>query len=253
MSEQALGNKPAIDHVKPEYRPSRANLETGPVDYFSYCKRVRTEVGDAPSPDGSRRGGRRLTALAARWQIAAALLLVGLAALVATPAQADTVTLVSNFGSVSTSASRSGPERLLHLHPGAEVHDGSEHGRIHPGDVEVQVGTYDGTNITPRVSIYSEGNDGNPGSSLYVLTGDDHQHRRQDLHGSRRCHAGREHHLFRLLRRHGFERDSPQLQREASYVGIHSWTPGRNPDGRWATPPEAKRRELDDSSTAKLA
>ena len=36
--------------------------------------------------NGSRRGGRRLTALAARWQIAAALLLVGLAALFATTA-----------------------------------------------------------------------------------------------------------------------------------------------------------------------
>ena len=37
--------------------------------------------------------------------------------------------------------------------------------------MKFQVGTYDGANITPRVSIYSEGNDGNPGSSLYVLTG----------------------------------------------------------------------------------
>ena len=40
-----------------------------------------------------RRGGRRLTALAARWRIAAALLLVGLAALFATTAQAQTATV----------------------------------------------------------------------------------------------------------------------------------------------------------------
>ncbi len=30
------------DRVKPQYQPSRANLDTGPVDYFSYCKPVRT-------------------------------------------------------------------------------------------------------------------------------------------------------------------------------------------------------------------
>ena len=52
--------------------------------------------------NGRRSFGRRLTALAARWPIAAALLLVGMAALLASPAQADTVTLVSNFGSVTT-------------------------------------------------------------------------------------------------------------------------------------------------------
>ena len=40
-----------------------------------------------------RRGGRRLTALAARWQIAAALLFVALAALFATTAQAQTATV----------------------------------------------------------------------------------------------------------------------------------------------------------------
>ena len=47
--------------------------------------------------NGSRRCGRRLTALAARWSILAALLLVAFAALLALPAQAQTATtLVSN-------------------------------------------------------------------------------------------------------------------------------------------------------------
>ena len=49
MSEQALGNTPPIDQVKPQYRPSQANLETDPVDYFSFRKRVKREVDDAPS------------------------------------------------------------------------------------------------------------------------------------------------------------------------------------------------------------
>ena len=53
-----------------------------------------------------RRGGRRLAALTARWQIAAALLFVALAALFATTAQAQDVTLVSNTGeSVSSGSS----------------------------------------------------------------------------------------------------------------------------------------------------
>ncbi len=49
--------------------------------------------------NGRRRGGRRLTALAARWQIAAAVLVVALVALFAMPAQAQnaTVTLVRNI------------------------------------------------------------------------------------------------------------------------------------------------------------
>ena len=42
MSEQALGNTPPIDRVKPQYRPPQASLDTGPVDYFSFCKPVRT-------------------------------------------------------------------------------------------------------------------------------------------------------------------------------------------------------------------
>ena len=49
--------------------------------------------------NGRRRGGRRLTALAARWHVAAAMLLVAFAALSAMPAQAQnsTVTLVRNI------------------------------------------------------------------------------------------------------------------------------------------------------------
>ena len=60
--------------------------------------------------NGSRRCGRRLTALAARWSISAALLLVAFAALLAPPlpAQAQTATtLVSNLEQTDTSGSTS--------------------------------------------------------------------------------------------------------------------------------------------------
>ena len=60
--------------------------------------------------NGSRRYGRRLTALAARWPISAALLLVAFAALLAPPlpAQAQTATtLVSNLEQTDTSGSTS--------------------------------------------------------------------------------------------------------------------------------------------------
>ena len=122
--------------------------------------------------NGRRSFGRRLTALAARWPIAAALLLVGMAALLAAPAEADTVTLVSNFGSVSTSASTVGDSNASNTFIQAQKFTtGANTDGYTLETLKFQVGTYDGANITPRVSIYSEGNDGNPGSSLYVLTG----------------------------------------------------------------------------------
>ena len=86
--------------------------------------------------NGSRRSGHWLTE---RWPIAAALLLVGMAALFAAPAQAATVTLVSNFGSVGNNAHVVGDLKCQrYQNPGPEVHHGSEHERIHPGVVEVQ-------------------------------------------------------------------------------------------------------------------
>ena len=125
-----------------------------------------------PSSNGRRSIGRRLTALAARWPIAAALLLAALAALVATPAQADTVTLVSNFGSVSTSASAVGDILLGDTYIQAQKFTtGANTSGYTLESLKFKVGVYDGANITPRVSIYSEGNDGNPGSGLYSLTG----------------------------------------------------------------------------------
>ena len=65
--------------------------------------------------------------------------------------------------------------------------------------LKFKVDVYEGANITSRVSIYSEGSDGKPGSGLYSLTGTIDQHRQQDLQGSGKCHAGGEHQLFRLL------------------------------------------------------
>ena len=125
-----------------------------------------------PSSNGRRSVGRRLTALAWRWPIAAALLLVGMAALVATPAQAATVTLVSNFGSLSTSASTVGdPNASSTFIQAQKFTTGANTDGYTLETLKFQVANYDGANITPRVSIYSEGNDGNPGSSLYVLTG----------------------------------------------------------------------------------
>ena len=122
--------------------------------------------------NGSRRSGQWLTALAARWPIAAALLLVALAILVATPAQAATVTLVSNFGSVSTDAHTVGDSSASDTFIQAQKFTtGANTDGYTLETLKFQVGTYDGANITPRVSIYSEENDGNPESSLYVLTG----------------------------------------------------------------------------------
>ena len=122
--------------------------------------------------NGSRRSGHWLTALAARWPIAAALLLVALAILVATPAQAETVTLVSNFGSVGTNAHTVGDSSATNTFIQAQKFTtGANTGGYTLESLKFKVNGYDGGNITPRVSIYSEGSDGNPGSSLYVLTG----------------------------------------------------------------------------------
>ena len=122
--------------------------------------------------NGSRRCGRRLTALAARWSIAAALLLVGMVALFAAPAQAATVTLVSNFGSVSTNANTVGDLNASNTNIQAQKFTtGANTSGYTLESLKFKVGVYDGANITPRVSIYSEGNDGNPGSGLYSLTG----------------------------------------------------------------------------------
>ena len=122
--------------------------------------------------NGSRRSGHWLTALAARWPIAAALLLVGMAALFAASAQAATVTLVSNFGSVSTNANMVGDVNASNTNIQAQKFTtGANTSGYTLESLKFKVGDYDGTNITPRVSIYSVGSDGNPGSGLYSLTG----------------------------------------------------------------------------------
>ena len=66
---------------EPRHRPG------GPLQFLQASRNGRSTMYFPRN--GSRRGGRRLTALAARWQIAAALLLVGLAALFAAPDTAD--------------------------------------------------------------------------------------------------------------------------------------------------------------------
>ena len=122
--------------------------------------------------NGRRSIGRRLTVLAARGPIAAALLLVGMAALLAAPAEATTVTLVSNFGSVSSGAHNVGDTTASATFIQAQKFTTGSHTDGYTLEsLKFKVGVNDGLNITPKVSIYTEGNDGNPGSSLYVLTG----------------------------------------------------------------------------------
>ena len=86
--------------------------------------------------NGSRRSGHWLTE---RWPIAAALLLVGMAALFAAPAQAATVTLVSNFGSVGNNAHVVGDLNASVTRIQAQKFTtGANTSGIHPGVVEVQ-------------------------------------------------------------------------------------------------------------------
>ena len=121
-----------------------------------------------------RRSGLRLTAKAARWQIAAALLFVALAALFATPAHAQnpTVTLVSNFGSVGTDGLVVGDTNAsTALILAQKFTTGAFKNGYTLDSLEFKVRYKTGANITPQVSIYTEGSGGNPGSSLYELTG----------------------------------------------------------------------------------
>ena len=121
-----------------------------------------------------RRSGLRLTAKAARWQIAAALLFVALAALFATPAHAQnpTVTLVSNFGSVGTDGLVVGDTNAsTALILAQKFTTGAFKNGYTLDSLKFKVKYKTGANITPQVSIYTEGSDGNPGSSLYELTG----------------------------------------------------------------------------------
>ena len=100
------------------------------------------------------------------------MVLVALAAVFATPAQAQTVTLVSNFSSVVSNGSTVGDANATYTFIQAQKFaTGANTDGYTLTSLKFQVGTYDGTNITPRVSIYDEGSGGNPGSSLYVLTG----------------------------------------------------------------------------------
>ena len=119
--------------------------------------------------NGSRRSGHWLTE---RWPIAAALLLVGMAALFAAPAQAATVTLVSNFGSVGSNAHVVGDLNASVTRIQAQKFTtGANTSGYTLESLKFKVDVYDGANITSRVSIYSVGSDGKPGSGLYSLTG----------------------------------------------------------------------------------
>ena len=119
--------------------------------------------------NGSRRSGHWLTE---RWPIAAALLLVGMAALFAAPAQAATVTLVSNFGSVGNNAHVVGDLNASVTRIQAQKFTtGANTSGYTLESLKFKVDVYDGANITSRVSIYSVGSDGKPGSGLYSLTG----------------------------------------------------------------------------------
>ena len=119
--------------------------------------------------NGSRRSGHWLTE---RWPIAAALLLVGMAALFAAPAQAATVTLVSNFGSVGGNSHNVGDQSGSVTRIQAQKFTtGANTSGYTLESLKFKVDVYEGANITSRVSIYSEGSDGKPGSGLYSLTG----------------------------------------------------------------------------------
>ena len=127
------------------------------------------------------RSGPRLTAKVARWQVAVALLLVAIVALVAlfaTPAQAQTqaqnpiVTLVSNFDSVGTDRLVVGDTNASNaLIQAQKFTTGAFKNGYTLRSLKFQVTNRTGQNITPRVSVYTEGSDGNPGSSLYELGG----------------------------------------------------------------------------------
>ena len=125
-----------------------------------------------------RRSGPRLTAKVARWQVAAALLFVALVALLVTPAHAQTqaqnptVTLVSNFDSAGTDGLTVGDTNAsTALILAQKFTTGAFKNGYTLDSLKFKVRYKTGANITPQVSIYTEGSDGNPGSSLYELTG----------------------------------------------------------------------------------
>ena len=120
------------------------------------------------------RSGPRPTAKVARWRVVVALLFVALAALFATPAHAQnpTVTLVSNFGSVGTDGLVVGDTNAsTALIQAQKFTTGAFKNGYTLQSLKFKVRYRTGQNITPRVSIYTEGSDGKPGSSLYRLTG----------------------------------------------------------------------------------
>ena len=99
--------------------------------------------------------------------------LLGFAALLALQAQAQTeVTLVSNFTSLGSGQSTVGDVSATATFTQAQKFTtGANADGYTLTSVTFDVGTYAGGNVTARVSIYTEANDGNPGSSLYVFTG----------------------------------------------------------------------------------
>ena len=118
---------------------------------------------------GHRRGGRRLAALAARWRVAAALLVVALAALSATPAQAQNanVVLVRNINQAD-STSYSGD--LLNYTHAQTFTTGDNAGGYTLSSIEVDFKT----SPTPSgldFSLWSVDSDGEPSVELVDLTG----------------------------------------------------------------------------------
>ena len=124
--------------------------------------------------NGSRRCGRRLTALAARWSISAALLLAALAVLLALPAQAQTATtLVSNTGqSFNTNASSLwlvGVSGALQFTQAQQFTTGDNAAGYVLSSVQIYLDNLDSTDV-PQVSIYRADASGNPDSLLHTLT-----------------------------------------------------------------------------------
>ena len=141
----------------------RGQLDTG-VDA------QRTSTAPKRAEPGRRRRSR-VRSLAAR--SLTVVLLVAFAAFLARPVQAQTeVTLVSNFTSLGTTLFAVGDISATHTFTQAQKFTtGANADGYTLTSVTFNVGAYEGANITPRVSVYTEANDGNPGSSLYVFTG----------------------------------------------------------------------------------
>ena len=147
-------------------RSTRAGLLHAPVRpdaQRNSTARKRTEPG--------RPGRSRIRSLAAR--SLTVVLLVAFAAFLAPPVQAQTeVTLVSNFSSPGTTLFAVGDISAASTFIQAQKFTtGANADGYTLTSVTFNVGAYEGANITPRVSVYTEATDGNPGSSLYGFTG----------------------------------------------------------------------------------